>query len=98
LLALFVLGKAENHFSFKAKTIAYEATGTSAEDVIAEVNRILDEERLQMANVRVDGTAGFHRVQFTVEASHAEHERLGMALRQSAALFSVNNVGSVEPE
>lgn len=98
LIALFVLGKAEDRFAWKAKTLVYEATGAKTEDVISEVNRILDAENLVMQNVRLSSTGGFHRVRFEVEASHTEHGRLGMALRQSSILFSVTSAGAVEHE
>jgi len=98
LLALFALGKAETHFALKAKTMMYEVTGSSAEDIIGEVNRILDEEHLGMQDVRVNASGGFHRVQFNVEASHSEHERLGMVLRQSSTLFSVSSSSAAERE
>lgn len=98
LIALYVLGKAETRFVLKSKMLTYEVTGGSAEDIIAELNRILAEEKQAMQNVQISSSGGYWRVQFEAEASHPEHERLGMALRQSNLLFSVGSFGPVDRE
>jgi len=98
LLALYALGLAEDRFELKARVLVYEATGARAEDVIAEVNRILDEEKLAMQHVRMNSTGGHYLVHFHVEASHWEHEKLARLLRQSSILSSASFLGPVERE
>jgi putative Mg2+ transporter-C (MgtC) family protein len=98
LVALYVLGQAEDRFELKSKILVYEATGARAEDIIGELNRILDEEKLAMQHVRINSTGGHYQVHFHVEASHWEHEKLGMLLRQSSILSSASFLGPVERE
>jgi putative Mg2+ transporter-C (MgtC) family protein len=98
LIALYVLGQAEDRFALKSKILVYEATGARAEDIIGELNRILDELKLTMQHVRIYTNGGYYQVHFHVEASHSEHERLGMLLRQSSIVFSVSCLGPVERE
>ncbi len=98
LLALYALGKMEMRFALKSTTLTYEVTGASAEDIIGELNRILDEEKKTMQDVRVNAGGGLYRIQFSVEGSHQEHEQLGMHLRESSVLYSVSSLGPVEHE
>lgn len=98
LIALYALGRAEAQFALKSTTTSYEVTGASAEDIISELNRILDEERKTMQDVRVNAGGGLARVQFNVEGSQHEHDRLGMRLRESSQLYSVTSLGAIERE
>jgi len=98
LLALYALGWAENRFALKSAMMSYEVSGRATEDIIAELNRILDEQKAVMQNIRVRASEGFHQLRFCVEASQAEHDRLGRSLRESSVLYSVSSLGCVERE
>src|SRR5215471_20385716 len=67
LLALAVLGKVERKFQIHSMFVTYEVTGISAEALLIEANRTLDEAHATMQNVRVAGEPGQVRVLFTVD-------------------------------
>src|SRR5215813_14015955 len=67
LLALAVLGKVERKFQIHSMFVTYEVTGVSAEALLIEANRTLDEAHATMQNVRVAGEPGQVRVLFTVD-------------------------------
>jgi putative Mg2+ transporter-C (MgtC) family protein len=98
LLALYALGRLEKRFALKSQMMTYEVIGGSAEEIIGELNRILDEERRGMQNVRVARTDGHSRVQFCVDASRLEHDELTRHLRGSGVFLSINSLGCVERE
>src|SRR5246127_1532039 len=66
LIALAPLGRLERRFGMKSALMTYEVTGPSAESVLVEANRILDEVQSNMQNVRVAGTPGHVRLLFNV--------------------------------
>src|ERR1700756_935960 len=53
LLALALLGKLEQKLYFKSILVTYEVTGRTAEGVLIEANRVLDQVHGTMQNVRV---------------------------------------------
>jgi putative Mg2+ transporter-C (MgtC) family protein len=98
LVALAVLGRLERRFSLKSERMTYEVTGASTEALITELNRILDSEKVAMFNLHVARLDGSSRVQFCVDGSREEHERLPIILRRSSLLHTVNSLGCVEHE
>jgi putative Mg2+ transporter-C (MgtC) family protein len=98
LLALAVLGNLERRFGMRSALVTYEVTGASAEAILIEANRTLDEARACMQNVRVAGGAGHVRVMFTIDGSHEDHQRINLLLHQSPVFSTVASLGSVEHE
>jgi putative Mg2+ transporter-C (MgtC) family protein len=98
LLALAVLGKLEQRFALKSMLVTYEVTGASAEGVLVEANRVLDEVHSTMLNVRVAGTPGHTRVVFNVDGPHEDQEQVNILLHQSTVFSSVASLGAVEHE
>ena len=98
VVALIALGHLEQTFSLKLLMMTYEATGSSVEQVSQEVNRILERAHRMMLNV-LSGYTGEHwRVQFDVEGTHREQQRLLQQLKGSRGLGSVVQVGPVDRE
>src|SRR5712692_6785788 len=89
LLVLYTLGRIEDIFNLKIMAFTYEAAGKSSEDMIAEVNRLLETEHRMMDNVRIAQTPQHYRVQFTVDGTFGEKERLMAGLRESKVIESV---------
>jgi putative Mg2+ transporter-C (MgtC) family protein len=98
LLALAVLGNLERRFGMRSALVTYEVTGTSAEAILIEANRTLDEARASMQNVRVAGEPGHVRVMFTVGASQEDHQQINLLLHQSTVFSTVGSLGAVEHE
>jgi len=98
LIALAVLGKLERKFGIKSMLVGYEVTGPSAEAVLIEANRVLDEVHSTMQNVRVAGAPGHVRVLFSVDGPHEDHEQINILLHQSNVFSSVTSLGAVEHE
>jgi putative Mg2+ transporter-C (MgtC) family protein len=98
VLALFLLGKTEQTLNLKLLLNTYEVTGKNAEEITAEVNRILESNHSMMKNVQVAATKKHVRVQFELAGKRKEQEKILRALQQSALLESVTPLGPVEPE
>jgi putative Mg2+ transporter-C (MgtC) family protein len=98
LLVLYTLGRIEDIFNLKIMIFSYEAAGKSSEDVIAEVNRLLETEHRMIDNVRIAQTPQHFRVQFTVDGTFGEKERLMAELRKSQVIESVYCGGPLEHE
>ena len=98
LIALALLGKLERKFGMRSMLVTYEVTGASAETVLIEANRVLDQARATMQNVRVAGSAGHVRVLFNVDGSHDEQEQVNVLLHQSTLFTTVGSLGAIEHE
>lgn len=98
LIALALLGKLERTFGMKSMLVTYELTGPSAEGVLIEANRVLDEVHSTMQNVRVAGTPGHVRVLFSVDGPPEDHEQIKILLHQSNVFSGVASLGAVEHE
>jgi putative Mg2+ transporter-C (MgtC) family protein len=98
LAALIALGLLETRFSLKPLVYMYEVVGPNLEEMMGSVNGVLAEERHLMQTVQVSRTGHERRVQFTVDASHKEHEVILQHLRQSAAFSQVQSLGTIEQE
>jgi hypothetical protein len=88
----------EARFELKSLLMNYEVVGESAETVVAELNRILQDEHLGMTSVQMAKIDGLSRVQFSVDARRQEQQLLLNRLRQSTLLRSVNSLGPAEGE
>ena len=98
LIVLAVLGKLEKKFEIKSMLATYEVTGSTAEAVLIEANRVLDEGHRSMQNVRVAGTPGHVRVLFTVEGPREDQDEINILLHQSTVFSSVGTLDTVERE
>jgi putative Mg2+ transporter-C (MgtC) family protein len=93
-IALHFLGIIETRYNLKPMMRAYAVTGERADEIIAEVNRILDEEKRIMQTVEVARANGDFIVHFTVEGTHKDHTTLFERLRQSSRLKRVEDLGT----
>jgi putative Mg2+ transporter-C (MgtC) family protein len=98
LLCLLFLGGIEDRHGWKLQSHVYEVTGRSAEEITPEVNRILEPVHGMMDNVQVAATSQHVRLQFELDGTHKDHERVLSALRQSSILGNVVSLGAVNSE
>lgn len=98
LLALFLLGHAEQTFNLKLLMSSYEVTGSSIEEVSQEVTRILESHHRLMQNVASGNTGQHIRLQFDVEGCNREQKQLLAQLHASSVLGSVAALGLVDRE
>jgi putative Mg2+ transporter-C (MgtC) family protein len=98
LLCLFLLGRAEERFGLKTAVCGYEVAGRSADEVTAEVNRILESVHAMMQNVQVAPTPQHVRVQFELQATHKHQEQVVHGLKQSPVFESATVLGPVHVE
>jgi putative Mg2+ transporter-C (MgtC) family protein len=98
LLCLFLLGNAERSLNLKLAVHSYEVTGSSEDDIKAEVNRALECIHAMMDNVNVAATRKHVRVQFDLEGTNREQKQVLQVLRQSTVLESVTPLGPVQLE
>lgn len=81
-VALNLLGWFETRFNLKPLTMVYEVVGARAEEVLADINQILDDERRIMQTIQIGRTNGDFRVHFTLEATRRDHRSLFERFRQ----------------
>jgi len=98
LFCLFLLGNAEQRLNLKLAVHTYEVTGSSADVVTVEVNRVLECIHAMMQNVQLAATPQHVRVQFELEGTRKEHEEVLQALKQSSVLESITPLGPVQTE
>jgi putative Mg2+ transporter-C (MgtC) family protein len=98
LIALELLRRVEAKMAFRSMLVTYEVTGTAAEGLLIEANRILDQAHSTMQNVRVAGSLGHVRVLFCVDGPHEDQDQINILLHQSTTFSSVSSLGAVEHE
>ena len=98
LLALHVLGFLETKFSLKLLEMTYEVSGEDPAAVIDGINVALADQHKMMQTVQVARVDHHSRVQFSVDATRAEHERLLSRLRQIPVARHVECLGASEAE
>lgn len=98
LVALFLLGHAEETFNLKLLTSSYEVTGASVEEISNEVNRILESHHRLMQNVMSGSTPQHARLQFDVEGCNRDQKEVLRQLKSSSVLQSTTALGRVERE
>jgi putative Mg2+ transporter-C (MgtC) family protein len=98
LIALAVLGKLERQFALKSLRYSFEVIGKNTEAMLSELNRILDEERLGLQDVRAVSMGGLSRVVFAVDCVRPEYEALTLRLHESSVFSSLNSLGGTERE
>src|SRR3954471_11579609 len=98
LLSLHVLGLLEAKFSLKLLQMTYEVSGEDPSAVIDGINTALADQHKMMQTIQVARVDHHSRVQFGVEATRVEHERLLFRLRQIPIVRHVECLGSAEME
>jgi putative Mg2+ transporter-C (MgtC) family protein len=98
LIALAVLGKIEHNFAIKTVVTTFEATGTSAESMLREVNRILEDKNLTLRSVHLASDDAHVRLAFAVDAGIEDRNLLTLRLHESSVFSSVVTLGSTEHE
>jgi putative Mg2+ transporter-C (MgtC) family protein len=98
-LALHLLGWLERRFSLKPLLMNYIiVTGKSADEIVAEVNSVLEDNSKEMQSVRLSKVDGKERIAFSVDGTRNEHKRLAQQLRQSDDLRNFECIPGVETE
>jgi putative Mg2+ transporter-C (MgtC) family protein len=98
-LALHVLGLLERRFNLKPLMMNYMIVSEkSADDLVAEVNSVLEEQGKEMQGMRLSRTAGKERLVFSVDGTRSEHEELASRLRQSDDLRNLETTEGIETE
>lgn len=98
LIALAVLGKLEAGFALKPMATTYEVSGKNVEAMLAEVNRILEGERMKMEKVHIASADGQSRIVFTVDSLRDEQNAFALRLYESSLFARVATIGSAERE
>src|SRR5207244_4078580 len=73
----------ETRFSLKPQVMRYEAVGAHADKVMAEINRVLEEEHHVTESVQIASSELGFRVYFTIDATRKEHDDVLEKLRES---------------
>lgn len=94
LIALGVLGKLEGHFEVKTRGFTFEVVGPSTDEVLRELNRILEDEGIEMKDVHAAAAEGRSRVVFTAQCMLPEGAALDLRLHRSSIFSSVQALGS----
>lgn len=83
-LSLHVLGLLERRFNLKPLMMNYIIVSEkSADDLVAEVNSILEDQGKEMRGMRLSRTGGKEKLVFSVDGTRSEHQKLASHLRQS---------------
>jgi len=98
LLALTLLGIFEKRFNLKDILMMYEIQGKSAEDLIAAVNGVLEQDRRIMQSVQIGRSDGHFRIHFTVAGTSGQHQQLLKRLRTIPAADDVVCLGDADHE
>jgi hypothetical protein len=67
----------------------YEALGTTAEGVMGEINRVLEEAHHTTESVQMGASTEGFRIFFTVDCTRKEHDELLQKLRESSVFKRV---------
>jgi putative Mg2+ transporter-C (MgtC) family protein len=80
-VALFMLGLAERRFSSKHVHMTYEIVGDSEPALIEGINLALEAVHKMMQKIEIARADGHVRLQFTIDATRQEHDRVLPALQ-----------------
>ncbi|HWR14538.1 MAG TPA: MgtC/SapB family protein [Terriglobales bacterium] len=98
VLALSVLGLLEKRFNLKDVTMIYEMRGQLADEIIAAVNGVLEDDRKIMESVQIGRSNGHFRVQFTIHGTYQEHQSILKKLKVVPQAESVECLGITDHE
>jgi putative Mg2+ transporter-C (MgtC) family protein len=98
-LALHLLGILERRFNLKPLMMIYTVLAEkSADDLVAEVNSILEDENKEMQGMRLSRVNGKEKLVFAVDGTRSEHAELASRLRQSPDLRNLETSEGFETE
>ena len=96
-LALHVLGFLERQFNLKPLYMNYSIlSGKTADDLVAEVNAILEDQGKEMQAMRLSRSGENEKLVFRVDGTRHEHKQLMDRLRQSADLGSLETTAGLD--
>jgi putative Mg2+ transporter-C (MgtC) family protein len=96
-LSLHALGLLERRFNLKPLMMNYIIVSEkSADDLVAEVNSILEDQGKEMKGMRLSRTGGKEKLVFSVEGTRNEHQRLASHLRQSDDLRNLETIAGLD--
>jgi putative Mg2+ transporter-C (MgtC) family protein len=98
LFALVLLGRMEAMFSLKTFVTTYEVVGRNIDAMLREVNRILDDEQLNMHSVHIADADPNFRMVFSLDGDQDQQRIFSVRLHESNAFASVTNLGTTEHE
>jgi putative Mg2+ transporter-C (MgtC) family protein len=96
LIALKALGAFEARFNLKPLFMSYEATGDTADAMITEINRVLEEHHHMMESVQIANLSDGFMVRFAVNLTHKDHRTLLEALKSQPAFRHIAFAGERE--
>lgn len=95
-VGLFLLGWLEQRLGVKPLLVTYDVFGPDLEEMLATVNRILEEEQQGMRSVQYTRSGHVRRLQFSVLATRSDQRTLLDALRTATVFERVQSVGDVQ--
>jgi putative Mg2+ transporter-C (MgtC) family protein len=98
LLALLALGAMETKWNLKPITMCYELEASNAEELVARVNDVLNDQNRTMQSVQLMKTDGHYRINFCVDAYRSEHDTLSSKLRSLTGTQQFQRTQSTENE
>jgi putative Mg2+ transporter-C (MgtC) family protein len=98
-LSLHVLGILERRFNLKPIAMNYIIVSEkSADDLVAEINAILEDQNKEMQTMRLSRFNGKEKIFFSVDGTRSEHRELAGKLRQSDDLRNFETIAGYESE
>jgi putative Mg2+ transporter-C (MgtC) family protein len=97
LASLEILGRFEQKWNLKPTLMRYEVFGSAAEQMIAEINRLLGGGS-HMENVEISTADGTFRVRFGLPEGRAESRTLAAKMATLPSVKKVNFIGTRVPE
>jgi putative Mg2+ transporter-C (MgtC) family protein len=98
LISLTMLGVLERRFNLKEQIMMYEVRGQQAEEIIAAVNGVLEQDHKIMQTVQIGRSDGHFRVQFSVNGTHSEHQGILKRMREISVADGVECLGVTDHE
>jgi len=98
LVSLEFLGWFEQRLNLKPALMKYEAEGAVADEMIADIKRLLDPDKRMMELMDVNPSNGGSRVLFGLASTRAEHKSLIEKIGTLKSVKSVRFIGTRESE
>lgn len=98
LISLTMLGVVERRFNLKEQIMMYEVRGRQAEEIIAAVNGVLEQDHKIMQTVQIGRSDGHFRVQFSINGTHSEHQGILKRMREIPGAEGVECLGATDHE
>jgi putative Mg2+ transporter-C (MgtC) family protein len=98
LISLTMLGVLERRFNLKEQIMMYEVRGQQAEEIIAAVNGVLEQDHKIMQTVQIGRSDGHFRVQFSINGTHSEHQGILKRMREIPGAEGVECLGVTDHE